>query len=121
MQGPHGELEQVCLVLCGTREERQTRSESLKHLIHLLVLVSKLHSVVHVSLHHPPNEKLQLVPIEEVCHIGWQNFSGPPVNAWNCSTFKKKKNIMCIQVLGYKTLWSNSLNTFINPIILVIF
>src|SRR6266702_2132070 len=121
MQGPHGELEQVCLVLCGTRVEPQTRSESLKHLFHLLVLVSKLHSVVHVSLHHPPNEQLQLVPIEDVCHIEWQHVSGPLVNAWNCSTFKKKKNIMCIQVLGYRTLWSTSLNTCIHPIILVTF
>ncbi len=118
MQGPHDELEQVYLVLCGPLVETWTRPESLNHLVHLLVLVGKPHSVVHVDLYHPLNEQLQLVPIEDVHHIEWQHVSEPLVNAQNCSTFFLKY-IMCIQVSEYRTLWSTSLNTHISPVILV--
>ena len=59
-RGARRELEQTRLALRRPRAE--ARPELLDHPVRLLVprVVGKPHQVVHVGLHHPPDEQLQL-------------------------------------------------------------
>src|SRR6266702_6507992 len=107
---------QARLALCGPRVEASP--ESLNHLVRLLVLavVGEPHSVVHVYLHHPPNEQLQLVLVGHVQHIGYSMSPNPFMNAQNYSTFFFLEPIFCIS--GYRQNpmmhFSNIKHTFLS-------